>query len=232
MIRSLLLNLIIVLSLLPSAHAWNRTFYLSGGTFNVNGATYLGNYTNGNYTAFSDNGTITLHGTARTTESIWIDANGLKAPGEKPATFIQHGLSSAWQFDDAVESNQESICGNMQIPSCMDRSVAPTFSIGWSADGVSPGDCGWQLEYLWTSLDEDTTAAAQDVLVQNSTASATPNGLVLLVFTDMEAPSATDACLHFKITRLSAHDTIADTVELLGVCMGYTLNKLGAGTSP
>lgn len=185
-----------------------------------------------NYTEIKTDGEINLHGTARTTNAVWIDAGGLKAPGLKPATFISHGINGAWQFSDAVAGNEKQISGTIRIPKRMDRGVAPTFTIGWSADGVSPGVCRWQLEYLWTSPNEDTTAAAQETLTIDSTASSTSNGLVLAEITGIDIPSATDACLHFRITRLSAHanDTITDTTELLGVCLGFTSNKLGKAT--
>ena len=120
----------------------------------------------------------------------------------------------------------------MKVPVDMDRTVAPKICIGWSADGVSPGNCEWQVEYLWTSLNEDTAGAAQETLTATSTASATSNGLVVQEVNGIDVPSETDVCLHLKLTRLSAHenDTIADTVELSGLALSYTSNKLGQAT--
>ena len=46
---------------------------------------------------------------------------------------------------------------------------------GWSADGISPGDCEWQLEYLWIDEDENTCGAAQETLTSTATASSTAN---------------------------------------------------------
>lgn len=188
-----------------------------------------------NYTEIKADGEINLHGTARTSNAVWIDAGAIKAPGAKPATEIAHGTleTPAWQFaNQAVAGNQETISFDMRVPNRMDRSVAPTLAIGWSANGVSPGNCKWQLEYLWTSADEDTTAAAQETLTVTTTASATSDGLKLSTFTGIDVPSATDACLHCRVTRLSADasDTIADTVELHGVCLDFTSNKLGTAT--
>lgn len=182
-----------------------------------------------NYTEIKDDGEINLHGTARVQNKLWLNSAGLKAPGAKPASHILHGIDGAWEFSNEIEANQETVSGSMRVPNRLDITVAPKILIGWSADGISPGDCKWQLSYLWTSPGEDTTGAAQEVLTIVSTASATANGLVLAEFTGVDAPSATDACLHFEIKRLSgdAQDTIADTVELLGVCQSFTTNKLG-----
>ncbi|MBW2604713.1 MAG: hypothetical protein JRE28_10435 [Deltaproteobacteria bacterium] len=110
--------------------------------------------------------------------------------------------------------------------------MAPIVSIAWSADGVSPGDCKWQLEYLWISPGESTTAAAQETLTAVSSAAATANGIVITEITGIDVPSGTDACLHCRLTRLSADvsDTISDTVEMHGVCSGFTMNKLGKAT--
>lgn len=78
-------------------------------------------------------------------------------------------------------------------------------------------------------MDEDTSAGAQENITINGTASSTSNGLAVSSFIGIDIPSATDMCIHCKLTRLSAgtNDTIADTVELHGVCLQFTSNKLG-----
>jgi hypothetical protein len=166
-------------------------------------------------------------GYVRTKGELWLNIGGLKAPGANPATEIAHGLDTAWQFADAIEANQESISGRIRVPISMDISIAPIGYIGWSADGVSPGDCKWQIEYNWLAVNEATNAAAQETLTVVSTASATSNGLIVAEVTGLDSPSINDQAIDFRITRLSsdAEDTIADTTELLGVAMRFTLNK-------
>lgn len=96
-------------------------------------------------------GHITLYGDARTSNDLWIDAGAIKSPGLKPATAIAHGIleTPAWEFgNEGVAGNQESVSWSMRIPNRMDRTVAPVIVVGWSADGVSPGVCEWQLGYL------------------------------------------------------------------------------------
>jgi len=165
----------------------------------------------------------------RTEIDLWLDAAGIRAPGDKPASFVEYGLTGVWQFGNEIEANQESISGTVKIPSDMDRDVAPLFKIGWSADGASPGNCKWQLEYLWIGLNEATNAAAQGTLTVISTASTVSNGLIITPFTGIDLPSSTDKALFFKITRLSGdvQDTIADDVEMRGRLFTYTKNTLG-----
>jgi len=191
-----------------------------------------GNKLQNSLITISDTGQLELLTTARVTKSAWFDAGGIKAPGTKPPDEIAHGTleTPAWQFgDEGVAGNQESVSFNMKIPEDMDRSVAPEICVGWSADGVSPGNVEWQLAYLYTAEDEDTSAAAQDTDTEIDAASATSNGLVITHFDDMDLVGASDVCLHGKLTRLSAgaNDTIADTVELHGLSLSYTVNKLG-----
>lgn len=182
-----------------------------------------------NYMKVASDGQIGLVGTARVKDCVWIDAASIRAPLTKSATYVAHGLNGAWSFADAVEANQETINAATKIPSNIDRSVAPSFKIAWSADGVSPGNCKWQFEYVWRALNEDTTAVAQETLTVVSTASATSNGLVVAEITGIDLPSSSDECLYFRITRLSAdaQDTIADTTELLCICLEFTADKLG-----
>ena len=180
----------------------------------------------------SDAGQLALLTTARVYLTEWIAAGAIKAPGAKPATAIAHGTleTPAWQFaNQAVAGNQETVSFNMQVPGNMDRSVAPELCIGWSSAGVSPGICEWQFEYLYTAEGEDTGAAAQDTLTFSEAAPATGDGLVVTFSGDMDLAGANDICIHGRITRLSAGatDTIAGTVELHGISLQYTSNKLG-----
>jgi len=189
-----------------------------------------------NYAKFAKDGELTLIGTARVIIDLWIGANTAKAPGAKPATFTESGLTGVWQFDNAIEASQESISGTIKIPAEMDRTVVPMFKIGWSTSTIYTDDATdnetaeWQLKYLWIGANEDTTAAAQETLTQTTTlTAATPaEGLVFTVFTGIDLPEATDQAMFFKITRLSAgNDTIADTLELRGMNYTYTKDKLG-----
>jgi len=166
-----------------------------------------------------------------TLNALWVDAQGIKAPLTNPAELISHGTleTPAFQFADAIEGNQENVTFNMRVPNRMDRSIASTITIGWSASGASPGNCRWQLEYLWTAPGEDTEAGAQETLAITGAAAVVADGFVASIFTGIDLPSATDFCLHCRITRLSADvlDTIGDTVELHGICLSWTSDKLG-----
>ena len=187
----------------------------------------------GNIISLGSGGLIST-GTARTLNALWMDAQSIRAPQTNPAELISHGTleTPAFQFADAIEANQESVTFNMRVPNRMDRTTASTISTGWSADGSSPGNCRWQLEYLWTAPGEDTGAGAQETLAVTGTAVVVADGMVLTTFVGIDLLSATDICIHCRITRLSADglDTISDTVELHGVCLGWTSNKLGLPT--
>ena len=180
-----------------------------------------------NYAEIKADGEINLHGTARVTNAVWIGAQALKAPGVKPAVFVDHGISGAWQFTDGTD---DTIVANMRIPNRMDRTVVPTLSLGWSSTATSLIGV-WQVEYLWRAADEDTTVAADATLTSNATSSATAEGMVTTTFT-LAAPSATDVCLHLRIKRRAdlVADTLAVDAELHGICMNFTSNKLGGAT--
>ena len=112
--------------------------------------------------------------------------------------------------------------------------------IGWSTTTTDPGDDSeqveWQLEYRYTQADEATNAAAEETLYITSSASTVAEGLVISTFAGMNVPNANDICIHCRIKRLSSasagnqEDTVADDVEVHGVVMQYTANKLGTAT--
>lgn len=212
----------------------NALLRIQATNFEVIGTSKLGDGGTTNYAEVKADGEINLHGTARVINGQWIDAQAIRAPQTNPAELISHGNleTPAFQFANAIEANQENVTFNMRISNRMDRGVAPTISIGWSADGISPGNCRWQLEYLYTKPDDDTTAIAQATVAVTGAASGTANGMVTTTFPALALPEATDICIHCRITRLSADvlDTIADTVEMHGVCLSFTSNQLGTAT--
>ena len=111
-------------------------------------------------------------------------------------------------------------------------SVAPTFSIGWSTNDTNENDVEFKLEYLYTKLGDDTSAAAQDTDTSTDTAVAQADGLNIMTKT-IDVPEATDVCMHLRLTRLAkagSNDTIADNVDVHGICFQYTSNKLGVAT--
>ena len=206
----------------------NRLLFIDAG----NETLQIGDTSGSDYAQFASDGLLTLAGTARVTVDMYVSASGVRAPGLKPATFIPHGICGAWQFADATLGNEESVSGTIKLPSQMDKAVAPTFKIGWSADGSSPGNCRWKLEYLYRSPNEDTTAGAQATLFATGTASVTSNGLNITAFAALDLPSATDQAMFFRATRMSADplDTITDTTELRGLLFTHTRDKLGTAT--
>jgi len=181
-----------------------------------------------NFTQFSADGTMTMHGTAKVKKSLWLPFETLRTPGVKPATYVDHGISGAWEFSDATD---DTVVFLAEIPADMDRSVALTMKLGWSTNTtVTTETAVWQLEYLWMSSGEDTTAVAQETLTTQSNAIAQANGLIIAEFTGVDLPSANDICIHCRLKRLGAdgNDDLTDTAELHGVCLEYTSNKLGA----
>ncbi len=58
----------------------------------------------------------------------------------------------------------------------MDKTVASSFLIGWSSNtAVITESAVWQLEYLYRSPGEDTTANAQETLTVTSNVVAQSN---------------------------------------------------------
>lgn len=190
---------------------------IEADTAHIGGATH--------YSAISGTGALTMAGNARVYSEIWIGASGLKAPGTKPAEWNEHGISGVWVFTDDTD---DTLVANMRIPHRMDRTVAPTVAIGWSSNEAD-NECVWQLEYLWTSPDEDTTANAQETLSVTDAASSQNDGLVVSEITGIDLPSGTDACIHMRIKRLGADgaDTLTSDVMLHGICMQFVTDKLG-----
>jgi len=190
----------------------------------VNGTSRFGD-SDTNYTAVSATGTLTMAGSARVIRSEWIPVHGLKPGPASPAAWVAHGLSGAYRFADNAE---DEIVGNIGIPLDMDRSVAPEFYIGWSTTDDTQKDCVWHLQWTYRAPAEDTTVE-ESTDTSADTACAVAEGLNIHEV-DLSIVDSLDVCVHFKLTRMAigaTGDTIVDAVELHGVCMRYTKNKLG-----
>jgi len=181
-----------------------------------------------NEARFATDGELTLHGTARVYKNRWLNVEGLKAPGTKPAESVDWGITSAWEFTNGTD---DTLVTSVNLPQDMDTSVAPEFKIGFASD-TNSGDVVWQLEYLYLSPNEDTTASAQETLTTTQTISSTVDGLTIATITGMDLPSSTDQLLKVRIKRLGSDgdDTLADDCVLVGCGLKYVLNKLGIAT--
>lgn len=194
---------------------------------NIKGSITFGNANSNNVAEFDRRGQLSLSGKARVLKGVWVPFNALKAPGTKPATFKEWGISGVWEFSDATD---DTIVFNLPVPLDMDRSIAPYIQIGWSTNtAVVTETATWQLEYLYREPGEDTTATAQGTLSANSNAAATADGMVVADIAGMDLPSGNDVCTHFRLKRLGAggSDDLTDTAELHGVCFRYVADKLG-----
>ena len=172
-------------------------------------------------------GDLQLSGGARVYRGSWIPATGLRAPPTKPAAFIDHGISGAWEFSDGAE---EQVVGTIRLNGNRDITEDIIIQLGWSSPAQSL-NCAWNVSYLFTGLNEDTTASAQETLQSFETSSSTANGMTISEFTiDNAQMSSVDICIHLSILRDGNEegDTLSNNAHLHGICLRYISDKLGA----
>jgi len=86
----------------------------NGNIYYTSGNVGIGTTSPGSLLTLSGTTGLTMEGNSRVEKLYWIGANGIKAPGAKPATFVEDGLTGCWEFDDAIEANQESVSGTVK----------------------------------------------------------------------------------------------------------------------
>lgn len=160
-------------------------------------------------------------GSARVWLTRTIGVEGFKAPGTKPATLAEEGLSYAWAFAD---NDDETVLGHFMMPLDIDRIniVQPKLLIHWGCDDNS-GNAYWQVEYLWFAPNEDmTNTTPDDTVASIVAASGTADGMVS---TEIQLADfgATDVMLHLRIKRLGADgsDTLTGDTHLHCACIKY-----------
>jgi len=57
-------------------------------------------------------------------------------------------------------------------------------------------------------------------------------GLIFATITGLAVPNAADVCMHCRVKRLGAggNDDLTDTAEMSGMCLSYTVCRLGTAT--
>jgi len=182
-----------------------------------------------NYSEFNSTGRLILHGNARIAKDLFMPAAGIRAPGTKPATYVDLGLNGAWEFSDGTD---DTVGVFIYVPHEIDIAVQPCIRIKWSSPTADPGNDSkqavWQVEYLWVALNEAVDGAAQETLSVTTSASIVANGLIKSCVT-LVAPSVDDIGLVVRIKRLGADgaDTLGDVAHVSGFNLHYISNKLG-----
>lgn len=170
---------------------------------------------------------IVLSGAGRVDKNAWMPASAARAPGIKPATYDDHGITGAWVFADGQE---EYIHMNLMVPDDMDMSEDSSICLGWSSTTTSQ-NCDWEIAYLITAVDGDTTAGATATEQSYEASSSVAEGLVRSGFCVIAGGTlaATDICLHVQIMRdgNDGSDNLGASAEVHGVAFSYVANKLG-----
>ena len=169
---------------------------------------------------------LVLTGGGRVTKDIWLNVQGLKAPGIKPATLVDYGIGDAWKFIDGTD---DTIVGRIKLPRDIDKSVGLTILIGWNATTANAGNCIWQVEYLLRQEDEAMDAVATGTLTNTVAASTIAKGFVVSSIGTTVVPHTSDICITVRVKRRAdlAGDTLGEDNHLFGVCFSYVSNKLG-----
>lgn len=179
-----------------------------------------------NYLEISGSGQLSLVSGARVKKCVRINVAAVKAPTNKPADFVDYGITGAWEFSDATD---DTVVGDIEIPDDMDTSEVPGVVLYWSSEATEKYGV-WQLEYSYRKVDEDMSiTSGQETLSISGQSSAVSGGLVTSEFTGVDAPDSDDEIFIFRLKRLGADaaDTLSDTAEFYGLRFRYTSDKLG-----
>ena len=189
----------------------------------VNGNVKIGSTTN--YMAVANTGDVSFQGTGRPIKEIWINSEGFRTPGTKPATYAEIGIGSAWEFTDGTD---DTLFARIKVPDDMDTSANISIGIGWCTPTASAGNGRWQVEHLARASNEAMNAGADGTLVDNFAASSTAYGLVLSTVGSFSI-SSSDKCITLRIKRRADEigDTLNEDCYLMGICFTYYANKLG-----
>ena len=153
------------------------------------------------------------------TRYSWIPSSGLRVGGTKPASFTDRGSFGAWEFSN---NQDEQVVGNIKIPDNWNGVDDMMLCVGWESSATS-ANCVWEIEWLFTSQNDDVTASGFTCLATNLS-SATAAGLVQSEICTLTNAVPGDICVHLRLMRdgNSAGDTLGAAAYLHGIAVKYT----------
>ena len=168
---------------------------------------------------------VTMVGAGTLTRYAWMSAGAVRGVGAAPATATVNPTGFIiLEFADAADDFAQA---NVKIPDDMDLSEECYICLGWSVPNTS-ANMTWGYGYLISAIDGDTEATATTG-TQVVTSSSVADGLVISPIATIaaDAVAATDVCFHIYIYRDVSADTYGANVDLHGMALKYTANKLG-----
>lgn len=162
---------------------------------------------------------------ASVTKYAWMPAGAVRGVGANPATETVNATGFViLEFADAADDYAQA---TIKVPDDMDVSADSYICVGWSVPNTS-ANMTWGYGYLITAEDEDTEAAATTGTTQ-VTSSSTADGLNVddVITISGGTIGASAVCIHVYIYRDVSEDTYGNPVDLHGVALKYTANKMG-----
>ena len=173
-------------------------------------------------------GQLTFSGSGRVIKYEWMSAGAIRAAGASAAS---ETVNTNGYIVISFADNLDRWCqANIKIPTDMDLSAESSICLGWSSPTTS-ATLVYDAYYNVTALNESTDAAGTSSTGQTATSSATANGLVITPTITIAGGTlgSDDVCIHYKFMRDgdNGSDTLNDVMELQGMALKYTANKLG-----
>ena len=182
---------------------------------------------NTNYASFATDGELSLVGTARVYKNLFIRASALGVGGANPASETVNASGfGILEFADAADDYAQV---NINTPLDMDLTAACEIKITWSVPNTS-ANMTWGWGYCICGENEDTEAAPTTGTTV-VTSSATADGKTSdVLFTIAANTLATGDLLQIYFYRDVSEDTYSNPVDVHGMALKYTANKLGVAT--
>ncbi len=208
-------------------HTQNSDTQLDNGVVNVDASdnTQIGDGGTTNYAQFAADGELSLHGTARIYQTIWLGANELRENSTMAATLSNWGNGKGWSFADGAD---KAIRANIGIPENMDTSADATVVLFWATNNISD-DVQWVVTHLARTENEDTSIAGSSSS-STKTSSSTSKGLNIDTWTISASDiGATDYYITLDVMRDGDHasDTCTSDAYVIMIGFKYVANSLG-----
>ena len=177
-----------------------------------------------NYAEIKTDGEINLHGTARVTSHVVIDAAAMRITGGT------HGGAGCFNYISFQNNQDDEAFFITHVPYRRAAGTDILVVLRWYYTGGNDNNtCEWNLTYNSIKAGEDPTGAGT-ALTEQAVAIATDDTLGLVTFTIPSAALEANDDLGIKIWR-DGSDALTANALLIGAHVHFTMDKLGEATT-
>ena len=190
----------------------------------LRGSIYMGDGGVTNYSKFDSNGKLSVTGSGRVYNTVFLPARALHAGVDAPSSEIYNDTF----YYVYQESSSEHLYFSFILPNDYSEGTTVAFSVYCLYHSANPitGDVNWRITCNWNNV----AASFGSILYLDSVISIDATDRYMVSITDefIGTGKKMGSVISGKITREGQEDSLLDSISLYGIGLNYLVDGFGS----